>query len=34
MNIEAPISKAVFDDPERGTIEQLRQHGVSGCATP
>ena len=35
MNIEAPISKAVFDDlKERGhEIEQLRQYGVSGCAT-
>jgi gamma-glutamyltranspeptidase/glutathione hydrolase len=35
MNIEEPISKAVFDDlKSRGhEIEQLRQYGVSGCAT-
>ena len=35
MNIEEPISKAVFDElKSRGhEIEQLRQYGVSGCAT-
>jgi gamma-glutamyltranspeptidase/glutathione hydrolase len=35
MNIEQPISKEVFDElKSRGhEIEQLRQYGVSGCAT-
>jgi gamma-glutamyltranspeptidase/glutathione hydrolase len=35
MNIEAPISQTTFDDLKaRGhEIEQLRQYGVSGCAT-
>jgi gamma-glutamyltranspeptidase/glutathione hydrolase len=35
MNVEDPISKAVFDDLKaRGhEVERLRQYGVSGCAT-
>jgi gamma-glutamyltranspeptidase/glutathione hydrolase len=35
MNVEAPISKAVFDELKaRGhEIEQLHQYGTSGCAT-
>jgi gamma-glutamyltranspeptidase/glutathione hydrolase len=35
MNIEVPISKAVFDELKaRGHgVSQLGQYGVSGCAT-
>jgi gamma-glutamyltranspeptidase/glutathione hydrolase len=35
MNVEAPISKGVFDELKaRGhQVEQLPQYGVSGCAT-
>lgn len=35
MNIEVPISKAVFDElAARGhEVSELRQYGVSGCAT-
>jgi gamma-glutamyltranspeptidase/glutathione hydrolase len=35
MNIEAPISQAVVDElKKRGhDISEVRQYGISGCAT-